>query len=373
MILRNISILNFKNIAEATLDLSGNVNCFIGDNGMGKTNLLDAIYYLSFCKSCTGMGDTSLLRHGADFMLVQGHYDRRDRQEDISIGFKPGRRKAVKRGGKEYDKLSRHIGLLPLVMISPTDWELIRGTGEERRRFVDQIIAQSDTEYMAHLIKYTRAVENRNAMLRRGFRDPLLFESVEHQMNISATYIHKCRTDWAERFASIFLEYYQRISDSTETVSLSYRSHLNDAIMQQLLDRNRDRDALLGYTSAGVHRDDVELLLDGYPMRKIGSQGQCKTYTVAMRLAQYDFLKRVGNITPLLLLDDIFDKLDARRVENIIGVVAGDTFGQIFITDTNRTHLDHIIRRVGKDYRTWTVKNGRFTLAESAGKETHTI
>ncbi len=369
MILRNISILNFKNIAETMLDFSGNVNCFIGDNGMGKTNLLDAIYYLSFCKSYTNVGDTALLRHDTDFLLVQGRYERRDSEEDISIGFKQGKRKVVKRGGKEYDRLSRHIGLLPLVMVSPVDWDIIRGTGDDRRRFIDQIVSQGDKEYIAHLIKYARAVENRNVMLRKGFRDPLLFESIEQQIGVSATYIHNVRKTWVEEFSPIFLEYYRRISDSRETVSLNYRSHLNDETMQQVLDRNRERDVVLGYTSAGVHRDDVELLLDDFPMRKIGSQGQCKTYTVAMRLAQYDFLKQMSGITPLLLLDDIFDKLDAHRVENIIGVVAGDTFGQIFITDTNRMHLDHIIRKVGKDYRTWNVNNGEFTLVEVAGKE----
>lgn len=369
MILHSISILNFKNIAEATLCFSRNVNCFIGDNGMGKTNLLDAIYYLSFCKSYAGMGDSSLLRHESNFMLVQGRYERRGRDEEISIGFKPGKRKSVKRGGKEYDKLSKHIGLLPLVMVSPADWELIRGTGEERRRFVDQIIAQGDGEYMAHLISYARAVETRNTMLRQGFRDPLLFEAIEQQMAKSATYIHRARTEWVNEFSPIFLEYYRHISDSAETVGLNYRSHLNEADMQQVLDRNRERDGMLGYTSAGIHRDDVELLLDGHQMRKIGSQGQCKTYTVAMRLAQYDFLRRMSGITPLLLLDDIFDKLDAHRVKNIIGVVAGETFGQIFITDTNRTHLDGIVRKVGKDYRTWNVKNGSFSLIESSETE----
>lgn len=366
MTLRNISILNFKNIAEAALDFSGGVNCFIGDNGMGKTNLLDAVYYLSFCKSYAGIGDSGLLRHGADMMMVQGSYLRRGQDEVVSIGYKPGRRKVVKRGGKEYDRLSRHIGLLPLVMVSPADWELIRGSGEERRRFVDQIIAQGDSEYMSHLIKYARGVENRNAMLRRGLRDPLLLEAVEQPLCASAAYIHRARQAWVGEFSPIFLEYYRQISASAETVTLSYRSHLSGGTsMQEVLDRNRDRDAVLGYTSAGVHRDDVELMLDGHPMRKIGSQGQCKTYTVAMRLAQYDFLRRMnGGVTPLLLLDDIFDKLDTRRVENIIGVVAGETFGQIFITDTNRTHLDHIIRRVGKDYRIFGVKEGNFSLIE---------
>lgn len=370
MTLSSISILNFKNIVESSLNFSSNLNCFIGDNGMGKTNILDAIYYLSFCKSCNAQGDMAILRHGADFMLVQGKYERRHEQEDVVIGFKPGKKKNVKRNGKEYKKLSEHIGLLPLVMVSPMDWELVRGTGEERRKFMDQIISQGNKEYMDCLIRYGKGIENRNAMIRQGFRDPILFETVETAICKAAAYIYSVRCSWIEEFSPIFMNYYRSISNSAEKVSLKYKSHLNEMTMEELLKRNREKDMVMGYTTGGLHRDDIELMLDSHSMRKIGSQGQCKTYTVAMRLAQYDFLKKTNGITPLLLLDDIFDKLDAKRVESIIRVVSDDTFGQIFITDTNRTHLDNIIRSIGKDYKMFKVENGDCKEIESEKEAT---
>ena len=341
---------------------SPKINCFTGNNGMGKTNILDAIYYLSFCKSRFSQGgDMVVVNHDADMMMLQGQYVRRDDLENISIGVQRGKRKAVKRNGKEYQRLSQHIGLLPVVMVSPLDWELIRGAGEERRRLMDQIISQSDHEYLDALIRYGKALENRNAMIKRGFRDPILFETVEEQMCASASFIHSVRSKWIDEFSPIFLRYYQSIAQSEEVVSVKYRSHLNEVTMQELLRANRERDMVMGYTTRGVHRDDIELMLGDYSMRKIGSQGQCKTYTIALRFAQFEFLKRVSGITPILLLDDIFDKLDAHRVENIISVVNEDgdsRFGQIFITDTNRTHLDDIIRSVGGDYKIFGVDKG---------------
>lgn len=372
MILKSISILNYKNIAEANMLFSPKINCFTGNNGMGKTNILDAIYYLSFCKSSmTQGGDAAVVNHDAEMMMLQGQYLRRGDVENISIGIQRGRRKAVKRNGKEYQRLSQHIGLLPIVMVSPLDWELIRGAGEERRRLMDQIISQSDREYLDALIRYAKAVENRNALIKRGFRDPILLETVEEQMCVAATFIHSVRRRWIEEFSPIFLRYYQDIAQSAEVVSVKYRSHLNEAPMRDLLAANRERDMVVGYTTHGVHRDDIELMLGDYPMRKTGSQGQCKTYTIALRLAQFDFLKQMSGITPILLLDDIFDKLDARRVENIINVVSdgGDFgFGQIFITDTNRTHLDEIIRSVGSDYRIFDVESGVCRDVESGAE-----
>ena len=345
---------------------SPKVNCFIGNNGMGKTNVLDAIYYLSFSKSYVNQGDSMVVRHGTDFLMLKGDYLRRDEQEEIALALQRGKRKTLKRNGKEYKKLSEHIGLLPVVMISPMDWELIRGAGEERRRLMDMIISQSNPEYLSALITYGKAVENRNAMIKQGYRDPILFETVETQIVAAARYIHECRKLWVEDFSPIFMDYYRSISGSAETVSLSYKSHLNDMSMVDLLNANRERDMVIGYTTHGVHRDDIELLLGDHSMRKTGSQGQCKTYTIALRLAQYDFLKRMSGITPILLLDDIFDKLDACRVENIISMVStGDGFGQIFITDTNRTHLDEIIKRVGGDYRIFSVESGVITPYDS--------
>ena len=250
------------------------------------------------------------------------------------------------------------------------DWELIRGTGEERRRLMDMIISQSNPEYLATLIKYGKAIENRNIMIKKGYRDAILFETVEEQICTTAHYIHNCRKTWIEEFSPIFMDYYHKISGSAETVNLSYNSHLNDMTMSDLLSLNRERDIALGYTSTGIHRDDIDLLLSDHSMRKIGSQGQCKTYTVALRLAQYDFLKRVSGITPILLLDDIFDKLDTHRVENIISMVSNDSgFGQIFITDTNRSHLDEIIKHIGSDYHIFEVNNGNITPLDT-GKET---
>ncbi|MBE6311401.1 MAG: DNA replication/repair protein RecF [Bacteroidales bacterium] len=359
MILNGISILNFKNIEEAVLQFSPKVNCFIGNNGMGKTNILDAIYYLSFSKSYINQSDSMVVNHNADFLMLKGVYTRRDENLEVTLSLQRGKRKTLKRNGKEYRKLSEHIGLLPVVMVSPMDWELIRGAGDERRRLMDMIISQSNAEYLAALIKYSKAVENRNVLIKQGYRDPILFETVEEQLCSTAQYIHKCRKAWVNEFSPIFMEYYQAISGSAETVSLAYKSHLNDQSMTELLAANRERDIIIGYTTRGVHRDDIELLLGEHSMRKTGSQGQCKTYTIALRLAQYDFLKQVSGITPVLLLDDIFDKLDASRVENIISMVSNrDNFGQIFITDTNRSHLDEIVTHVGGDYRIFTVNKG---------------
>lgn len=368
MTLNELSILNFKNIAEASLQFSPKINCFTGNNGMGKTNLLDAIFYLSFCKSCVSRGgDAAVIRHGDDLMLLQGSYSRRDAEEKISIGLQRGKRKVAKRNGKEYQLLSRHIGLLPLVMVSPMDNELIRGSGDDRRRLINQIISQSDRSYLDALIRYSKALESRNAMLKRGIRDSILFESVEEQLISSAALIHGVRRRWIEEFSPIFLEYYHAITGGEERVRLEYISQLHDRPMDRNLAESREHDYAIGFTSRGVHRDDIELMLGDYPMRKIGSQGQCKTYTIALRLAQFDFLLNTCGITPLLLLDDIFDRLDANRVRRIIDVVSGNTgarFGQIFITDTNRSHLDEIIRSVGSDYRIFLVDGGNCRCEE---------
>ncbi|MCQ2287469.1 MAG: DNA replication and repair protein RecF [Muribaculaceae bacterium] len=358
MILNSISILNYKNIAEARLDFSPNVNCLIGDNGMGKTNVLDAIYYLSFCKSYMNQGDATVIKHDEQYMMLQGAYTRRDVDEDISLSLQRGKRKVVRRGGKEYQRLSQHIGLLPLVMVSPMDWDLIRGSGEERRRFMDQIISQGNKEYLDALIRYGKAVEQRNSMIKQGFSDALLYETVEAVMCEAAAVVHAARAAWVEQFTPIFMHYYSAVAGDGEQVRLVYESVLNAASMQDVLAANRGRDMAVGYTSRGIHRDDLELLLGDHSMRRTGSQGQCKTYTIALRMAQYDFLRAASPTTPVLLLDDIFDKLDAHRVERIVDIVSSDRFGQIFITDTNRTHLDEIMARMQGDHSMFTVTEG---------------
>ena len=367
MKLRQLNIMNYKNIAEANLEFASGVNCLIGNNGMGKTNILDAIYYLSFCRSYTAQTDQSVIRHEAPFMLLQASYDRRDVQEQVTVSLQRGHRKVVRRGGKEYQRLSQHIGLLPVVMISPMDWDLIRGAGEERRRLMDQIISQGDKEYLDALIRYGKAVEQRNSMIRQDMRDPLLYETVEAVMEHTAAIIHQRRADFVLRFTPRMMHYYSAVAGDGETVRLDYKSHLNEGAMEEHLNATRERDLILGYTTRGVHRDDIELLLGDWPMRRTGSQGQCKTYTLALRLAQFDFLREVTPVTPVLLLDDIFDKLDASRVERIVEVVSSERFGQIFITDTNRTHLDHIMRRMTGDHRMFVVTDGHCEPVEKGG------
>lgn len=364
MILKQIKICNFKNIDEARLEFSPKVNGLLGNNGVGKSNLLDAIYYLSFCKSFSGMTDSMLLRRGEDFMMVQGSYVRRGLDEEVSIGLNKGRRKSLRRQGKEYQRLSAHIGAFPLVMSSPEDIELIRGASDCRRRLMDMVISQSDHIYLDELIRYGRSLEQRNKLLRDGVADRNLYMAVEIAMDRAATYIHSARAKWVERLTSIFQTYYEAVAGSGEKVSLTYDSSLNSpgANMTVLLDGARRRDELLRHTSVGPHRDDIEMLIDGMPMRRAASQGQCKTYSIALRLAQYDFLRStLEGMKPLLLLDDIFDKLDASRVERIMEVVTRPEFGQIFVTDTNRTHLDEIMSHTAGDYALWHVSDGTFT------------
>ena len=363
MILNTATILNYKNIAEARMECSPKLNCLIGNNGQGKTNVLDAIYYLSMCRSYVSTADnSSVIKHGEPYMMLQGSYTRCEAPVEISIALQRGKRKVVRRDGKEYQRLSQHIGLLPVVMVSPMDWDLVRGSGEERRRFMDLIISQNNSEYLDALIRYNKAVEQRNAMIKREMRDPLLYETVEQAMAVHATLIHQVRSLWVEQFMPIFMHYYSAVAGDGETVSLHYQSHLNDGSMADHLAATRERDMILGYTTRGIHRDDIELMLDGYPMRRTGSQGQCKTYTIALRFAQFDFLKANNAAVPILLLDDIFDKLDASRVERIVDVVSSNRFGQIFITDTNRNHLDEIVARHGGGHCLMHVEDGNITI-----------
>lgn len=362
MILSSLHLTNFKNIGECNLDFSPKINCFLGDNGVGKSNLLDAIHYLSFCKSFAGLSDPMLIRRGEDFAIVRGHYVRRGVDEEVVAGLSAGRRKSFKRSGKEYRRLSEHIGLFPLVMVAPADIELINGSGEVRRRFLDMVISQGDSRYLEALIRYNQALTQRNSMLRDGVSDANLYLAVEMQMEMAAEYIYKVRTERIERLSEIFELYYSAISATRETPRLIYRSHLSDGRpFQELLNEACEKDRIMRHTTVGVHRDDIEMTLDDMPARQTASQGQAKTYTLALRFAQYEFLREITSMSPLLLLDDIFDKLDAGRVERIMKIVATDTFGQIFVTDTNRRHLDEIISLTGGGDAIWQVVDGHFT------------
>ena len=369
MTLNEIDITNYKNISRASLQFSPKINCLLGANGMGKSNLLDAIYFLSFCKSFTGCTDAQAIAKDEDFAMVQARYTRSSTMatEQLALALQRSRRKSLKRAGKEYKRLSQHIGAFPLVLVSPADMDLVNGSGEERRRFMDMVISQTDPVYLDALIRYGHLLEQRNKMLRDfadRTPDPALFAAVEVQMEASATTICHTRASWTQRLSKIFASYYADIAgDNAETPQLIYNSHLAspDASLAELFECRRTRDAALGYTTAGPHRDDIDMQLSAMPLRRCASQGQAKTYTIALRLAQYDFLKQAAGISPLLLLDDIFDKLDASRVERIMAVASRPGFGQIFITDTNRKHLDEILGHSGGQYAMWTVNDGDFT------------
>ncbi len=360
MILERLSILSYKNIDQADLTFSSKVNCFLGNNGMGKTNLLDAIYYLSFCKSHNNLIDSQNIKHDADFSLIQGYYKQDDGKEDeFFCGLKRRQKKQFKRNKKEYEKLSDHIGCLPLVMISPADSELITGGSEERRKFMDVVLSQFDKEYLQALIRYNKALQQRNALLKSDIQaDAALYELWEEQLAAEGQIIYAKRKLFIEQFVPTFQHYYNFICQSNESVSLAYESQLSEGNLLDLLKQKRERDKILGYTTAGVHRDDLDMRLGEYSIKKVGSQGQNKTYVVALKLAQFDFLQKSGKITPILLLDDIFDKLDSSRVEQIVKLVAGDNFGQIFITDTNREHLDEILKGLNSEYHLYQVQSG---------------
>lgn len=363
MVLKSAEILNFKNIGECNLEFSPKVNCVLGQNAMGKSNLLEAVHFMSFVRGFRTLPDSELLRHGADTMLLKGEYTSDAAvNSSLSIGMMAGKRKSVRADGKEYQRLSQHIGRFPLVLVAPQDTAIVQGSGQERRRFMDMVISQADGTYLQHLMRYTRSLESRNRMLRSGIRDSLLFESIEQPLCEAAAAIHDIRRRWAEEITPGFNNYHRALSDGADEVTITYHSALNQQDMASLLAAGRQKDTLLGYTSAGVHRDDLKTALAGHSLRETGSQGQLKTFTIALKLAVFEYLSRKTGETPILLLDDIFDKLDASRVEHILNVVGAQTgFGQIFITDTNREHLDCILHGI-EGHKLFLAHNGAFSL-----------
>ena len=368
MIVKELCLANFKNIENAALAFSPKINCFLGDNGMGKSNLLDALYFLSFCKSFSGANDSLLVRRGDDFATLRAMYFRRGLDEEVAAGLAPGRRKTFRRGGKPYPRLADHIGAFPLVLLSPADMDLVAGEPAERRRFIDQIISQSDARYLDSLMRYNAALEQRNRLLRDESGDNALFEALEIQLEMAGAYITARRQAAIKALAAIFAPYYSAISDNAEQAALEYAHTEYPDGLAAHMQRMRSRDAALHYTASGPHRDDITFTVDGMPVRRTASQGQTKTFTTALRFAQYELLRRELGMKPLLLLDDIFDKLDAGRVSRIMRIVgANDSFGQIFITDTNRRHLDEIVADLpvgGDNYRLWHVERGAFTPVE---------
>lgn len=362
MILEHLSILNYKNIEQAELELSPNVNCFIGNNGMGKTNVLDAVYYLSFCKSSSTQTDSLNVRHDADFLMLQGRYKNAvDETEVISCGLKRGQRKHFKRNDKEYKRFSEHVGLIPLVMISPADSALISGGSEDRRKFMDVVISQFSPSYLEALMRYQKTLQQRNALLKQEEEpDWSLCDVLEDMMDMDAQLIYEARRQMIEEFRPIFQGLYKRLCNNDyEEVDIQLETHGDRGPLRPILHSWRERERIVGYTLHGPHKDNLELTMNGYNVRREGSQGQTKTYFIAMKLAQFVYLKTKGERrTPILLLDDIFDKLDAGRVSCIVDYVSGDEFQQIFITDTNRDHLDSILAATSRDYRLFHVQHG---------------
>ncbi|MGM9779008.1 MAG: DNA replication/repair protein RecF, partial [Prevotella sp.] len=350
MILEKLTILNYKNIGEVTLDFSPKVNCFIGHNGVGKTNVLDAIHYLSFCRSSISNTDSQVIRHGEEFFMLEGRYATDDADPEIVYcGMKRGTKKHFKRNGKEYRRLSEHIGLIPIVMVAPADNMIIDGQSEERRRLMDMVISQFDHAYIDHLARYTKALQQRNSLLRQDEEpDASLLDVLEEQMGYEGECVFAAREAFVNELIPVFQRYYEAISGGREEVGISYESHCRRGPLCEVIRRDRFKDRAVGYSLHGVHRDDLAFTLGAHQMKREGSQGQNKTFAVALKLAQFDFLKRTASrTTPLLLLDDIFDKLDSYRVERIVEIVSSSSFGQIFVTDTNRDHLDKILARSG--------------------------
>lgn len=363
MHLQELSLLDFKNIEQAEISFSSKLNCFLGDNGAGKTNLLDAIYYLSFSKSFFNSIDGQNVRHGSEMFMVQGRYDRLDEIEQVSAGFKTGHKKQFKRNQKVYKRLGDHIGWFPLVMISPSDSSLILGGSDERRKFMDGVISQFDRSYLDALLRYNRTIQQRNNLLKyfadnRTFDEDTLSIYDEQLIEYGST-IHQKRSTFIGEMIPVFQEFYDFVSGGKEEVLLTYKSTLTDADFREQLVLQREKDRMLQHTSVGIHKDDLILGLGEYPIKKLGSQGQTKTYLIALKFAQFEYLKNAGEITPILLLDDIFDKLDAHRVGKIIELVSGDRFGQIFITDTNREHLDGILNRIKSEHVIFKIEGGK--------------
>lgn len=375
MILQSLNILNYRNIREASLVFAPKLNCFVGLNGQGKTNVLDAIYLLSFAKSAFTSQDSLNITHGEEMAMVQGVYrlingdaSLNDEMMTISCGIKRGQKKQFRRDKKDYPRLIDHIGLIPLVMISPSDQQLIDEGSDERRRFMDVVISQLDRKYLDYLTQYNALLKQRNALLKQHADaatppDDLL-EVLEWQMTPLAEYIFKARTEFFAAFEPYFAETYKTISGSEEHAQLRYVSQLQDRDLREAYLKTRQRDLILGWTTQGIHKDELEMRLGEWPLKQVGSQGQQRTFVLAMKLAQALYL---GSMTgeglpvtgkkPILLLDDIFDRLDSERVERIVEMVQGDEFGQIFITDTDRQHLSEIIQP-GPDAKIFHVEGG---------------
>lgn len=353
--LQNLHLLNYKNFSEISFEFDAKINCFIGKNGIGKTNILDSIYHLAYGKSYFNSIGTQNIKHHEDFFVIDGEFIKENRIHQIVCSLKKGQKKILKKNGKIYDKFSEHIGFIPLVIISPSDNDLISEGSETRRKFIDQIISQLDSSYLTQLIKYQKVISQRNALLKYFFinqvfdSDALLIYN--DQLTESGSFIHQKRKEFLGNFIPIFHKYHSIISGNNEQVNLVYESQLFEKKLSSLLEESFSKDRIVQYTSVGVHKDDLLFEINNYPIKKFGSQGQQKSFLIALKLAQFDFVKQQNDVKPILLFDDLFDKLDKFRVSKIIELVNENTFGQIFISDTDEERTEKIIKDTNQPYK----------------------
>ncbi|HAM08765.1 MAG: DNA recombination protein RecF [Bacteroidetes bacterium GWE2_41_25] len=372
MYLKNLILTNFKNYELTELEFSPKINCFVGNNGVGKTNILDAIHYLSLAKSFFNNIDSLSIRHGEDYFILQGTMARNDGEDQIYCAFQKQKQKLLKRNGKEYQKLSEHVGRYPVVMISPADSVLISEGSEDRRRFMNKIISQYNAEYLDSVLKYNKALQQRNQLLK-DFRSSGKFDSDmisgwDSRLIKYGSYIFKERDLLVKELIPVFQEYYSLISSGKETVKLQYRSHLSEGDFGLTLANAINKDRILEYTTVGIHKDDLLLDMNDFPVKSLGSQGQQKSYLVSLKLAKFDYIKHKAGFSPILLLDDIFDKFDAERVEQIIRLVGNHRFGQIFITDTHQSRLHEILTSHNTDYKLFNISENRVEVITRNGK-----
>lgn len=364
MTIEKIELENFKNYAQTQITFSPRVNCFLGPNGAGKTNILDALYYLSFCKSYFNLLDAQNILRSADYMRIQGKYQHQHGSaDDIVVAVKRKHRKLVKRNSKEYNRLADHIGRYPLVMITPSDTSLIYEGSDSRRKFIDGIISQFDKHYLDILLQYNKAVQQRNALLKRfaerGLYDPVSIDIWDQKLIHLAPEIFAVRKQFVDDFIPVFEKYFRFIAGSDEVAHLSYDSQLQQNSMQELLTMNNDKDQILKYTGVGTHKDDINFSINNFPLKKFGSQGQQKSFIVAAKLAQYEYMKSIKGFSPVLLMDDIFDKLDSNRVAKIMTLVSENNFGQLFITDTHADRIEQAFKNIDTDKRFFLVEKGQ--------------
>lgn len=366
MYLKKISIINYKNFASETFEFDPKINCFVGNNGVGKSNVLDAIYHLSNSKGYFNSVASQNIRHGEDFFVIEGIFDKEEREESINCSLKKGLKKIMKRNGKVYEKLSEHIGLIPLVIISPADTNLIVEGSDLRRKFMDSIISMSDNAYLQSLLKYNKVLSQRNSLLKyfaaNHTFDAVNIDIYDEQLVKYGSELFEKRKLFIDQFVKIFQFQYEHLINNSvhdnfkEKVTLSYKTHLDKADFKSLLKASLDRDRLLQYSSVGLHKDDLVFKINGHAIKKVGSQGQQKSFLIALKLAQFDFIKKQTKLIPILLLDDIFDKLDENRVGQLIGIVNDENFGQLFISDTHSKRTEKLIKKTRQTYKMFALK-----------------